>query len=565
MMRASAIVMSAPRQRCLGLSAADAVPGIAFLLLAVVILLRLDKGTDFSDEAYYALFVDDWLKGGIDSSSYLVVHETAALIVFPFAWLYLQVTGSTDGLFLFLRYLYLLGSVLASAAVIVLLRRLGLGVRSWSGGLLILAFIPFGLPAPSYNTIGLQALCVALAAYGCGVWAARRRTTDAWFAVSAFAWAVAAIAYPPLALAVCLMAALLLLLRKDRKLSAGRYVAMLVTAQAAGWVLVASVMSVSWVSMSWHYTLAIGAPGGLPAKLGRGVDLMAGNSWFAFLCVAAIGLGVVRRRLPFVVVVGATAGLVGMAFLQPAVFFVRSHDVVTLVALTGVGLIWDLRPSADSRARLVGILFTVSLGAGVATMIFATNLLFNFCLGAAFASALVVTVPDGGAGTRRDLMAAVAGLGVIGAVLSTSLTFFYGDSTAPGQVRERIPDGFFAGIFAGPDDVQLLEIVRDRVRPLVQDQPWVVYIGRNPGLVLGTSARLQMLSSYPFVAPASPQGLAETAAYYNAADPRPTTVFIYRDPLFDPVNPMGARFPEWYELSRIEKTPLGALEIYRRR
>ena len=43
------------------------------------------------------------------------------------------------------------------------------------------------------------------------------------------------------------------------------------------------------------------------------------------------------------------------------------------------------------------------------------------------------------------------------------------------------------------------------------------------------------------------------------------TVIIYRVPLVDSVNPMGPLFGEWYTLLRTEKTPLGVLEIYRRR
>lgn len=35
----------------------------------------------------------------------------------------------------------------------------------------------------------------------------------------------------------------------------------------------------------------------------------------------------------------AIAGLIELSFLQPAVLFTRSHDVITLLALTGAGLI----------------------------------------------------------------------------------------------------------------------------------------------------------------------------------------------------------------------------------
>ncbi len=141
-----------------------------------------------------------------------------------------------------------------------------------------------------------------------------------------------------------------------------------------------------------------------------------------------------------------------------------------------------------------------------------------------------------------------------------------GDSTTSHQVRHRIAEGFFSGIQAGPDDIQLLEIVRDRVAPLVQQgQPWLAYMGRNPGVILVTPVRLQMLSSSPLVAPVSARGLARIVAFYSSPNNRPMTVIIYRDPLVDPVNPMGPLFGEWYTLLRTEQTSLGVLEIYRRR
>jgi hypothetical protein len=547
----------------------DAAGAAVFLAISLLLMFRLSKGLDLSDESYYALFVDDWLKGSISSSSYLVVHQTAALLVLPFAWLFVHLQGSTDGMFLFLRYVYLLGSTFSSAIVVASLHKLGLGMRGWVAGLLLLAFIPFGLPAPSYNTIGMQALCVALAAYGRGTATTPARSANGWFAVSAAAWTVTTIAYPPLIVGCVVMAALLLLHRSDRRLAGWRYLAMLVAALVAGWSAVAAIMSVSRLRDSAQYTAALAPPGGLQAKLGRGVDLLADNRWYALLCFAAITVGLVRRRFPARVTTVSIVGLVALSLLQPPVLVARSHDVVTLLALTGIGLIWDVRPHADPTSRLLGILFTVSFVAGLTTMIFATNLLFNFCIGAAFAASLTFAVPAGTGQDWRAAAAAVAGLGVVGVILTTSLTTFYGDNTPPDRTRHRITGGFFAGIHAGPDDVNLLKVVQDRVAPLLQGQTKVVYIGRNPGVILTTPARMQMLSSYPFAAPASPReapkALAQTADFYSSPRNRPPIVIIYRDPLFVPANPMGSRFTKWYHLIRTEKTPLGALQIFRRR
>src|ERR1700755_1139482 len=86
----------------------------AMALLAVLIALRITRGVDLSDESYYAIFIDDWLKGGINTSAFLSVHQTAALVVYPAAWLYTKLTGSSEGLLLFLRTIFLLGAVVSS-------------------------------------------------------------------------------------------------------------------------------------------------------------------------------------------------------------------------------------------------------------------------------------------------------------------------------------------------------------------------------------------------------------------------------------------------------------------
>jgi hypothetical protein len=103
----------------------DAV-GIALTLLLVAALaFRITRGADLSDESYYALFIDDWLKGSIATSAFRTIHQTAALIVYPAAVLYAKAMGSSDGLFLFLRVLFLIGAVASSFFWTIFLKRLG--------------------------------------------------------------------------------------------------------------------------------------------------------------------------------------------------------------------------------------------------------------------------------------------------------------------------------------------------------------------------------------------------------------------------------------------------------
>ena len=54
-----------------------------FVIITLLIAARITNGIDLSDEAYYAIFVDDWLKGGIGTSTLIMLHQTAALLVYP--------------------------------------------------------------------------------------------------------------------------------------------------------------------------------------------------------------------------------------------------------------------------------------------------------------------------------------------------------------------------------------------------------------------------------------------------------------------------------------------------
>ena len=124
--------------------------------LLVRLAFRITRGIDLSDESDYAVFLDDWLKEGIRESPFLTLHQTAALVVYPAVLLFRWVMGATDGLILFLRSLDIVGAMMAAISAAVLFRRSGTCFGAWLAGALVLAFIPFGLPAPSYNTIGEQ-------------------------------------------------------------------------------------------------------------------------------------------------------------------------------------------------------------------------------------------------------------------------------------------------------------------------------------------------------------------------------------------------------------------------
>src|ERR1700704_3246919 len=93
---------------------------MTMLLLLVWLAFRATRGVDLSDESYYAVFLDDWLKEGIRESPFLTVHQTAALMVYPAALLFRWAMGSTEGLILFLRLIYIAGGMITAISLVAL-------------------------------------------------------------------------------------------------------------------------------------------------------------------------------------------------------------------------------------------------------------------------------------------------------------------------------------------------------------------------------------------------------------------------------------------------------------
>jgi hypothetical protein len=59
---------------------ADLIGAVAFVAILLTLAWRLRQGADFSDESYYAIFIDDWLKGGINSSVFQEVLGTLQIV-----------------------------------------------------------------------------------------------------------------------------------------------------------------------------------------------------------------------------------------------------------------------------------------------------------------------------------------------------------------------------------------------------------------------------------------------------------------------------------------------------
>jgi hypothetical protein len=269
---------------------------------------------------------------------------------------------------------------------------------------------------------------------------------------------------------------------------------------------------------------------------------------------------VTRHRFPLHARLATVAVLLALFATRPALF-VRSHDAVTLAALTGLGLLSGLRTNASRPERVIGLVYATSLLAGLTTCVTAFNAVFNFSIGALPAAALaVMSRPAPKFSSVADVLPVSA---VVAAVLSTSLFFYYGE--LPGQPpvsRERMADGFFSGLALAPNEAALVRLVRNRINPLLENNPPIAVIGRLPGLALAMPARLSM--PVPYAVPGGDKWLSLQEAFYRPPGRQPLFVLVYRDPDVMPSNPIP-HFDNDYALTEEVKTPLGYVGIFHRR
>ena len=540
----------AARPSAPGLQRLDVVGGLAWLLVVTALAWRITIGIDLADESYYAIFLDDWLKGGIRSSVLLSPHQSAALLLYPMARAYVAIHGSESGLILSLRTPYLLGSALASAGVFAFLRLVSWRGTAWFAALPTLAFIPFGLPAllQHHRHAGIAGGSAAFVAPFSGIASPRtgvgrpfppppsqsrpspiRRSLHC--SRLRDPARVRRAAGPPFS-------------PRRLRVAGGRRAGDRVDRTRRH-------LGLGRLSESALY-LKTCMDGELPRKLSLPPSLLEGHPAFAAACLAAVALGLLRNRAgPIWTSVAIGLLILPSAALQPALYL-ASHDIVVLLALSGLGLLGGFAAAATRGERLIAILYVASMAAGAVTTFAAWNSIYNFCIGGFPAAILSVAT----AGSAEKCSATIARFAVAGRtalagvlLLASSLSHFYGENPVEAGPRQYIKEGIFAGLAVRAGQAVLLGTMRDRLLPLIGSARTIAAFGHFPGLILLTPARTLM--PIPFFMPSTVSDAckATTQDFYRKHPPM--LIFDYRDAAHPHSIPVGPHFAEMYQPSSV--------------
>jgi len=176
---------------------------LAAVALAVVALAltwrRLFLGTDLSDEGFYIAVPYRMALGARPFVDEINVLQTAQFFVFPFVKLYVSLTGGATGIVLFTRHLYLAWVTAVALVCCVGFKRVVRWEHALAASLVCVTFVFVSTTNLSYNTLGAGFLAIGMAL---GVRAVAGGGRLRWLAAAGVAQALAALAYPPMVLAL---------------------------------------------------------------------------------------------------------------------------------------------------------------------------------------------------------------------------------------------------------------------------------------------------------------------------------------------------------------------------
>jgi hypothetical protein len=522
-------------------------PVIALGLCIVLLAARLTIGIDLSDESYYAAFIDGWLKTGIEHSHNLMVHQTADFLVYPLALVFRAVNGGSDGLVLFLRLVYLAIAAVATTALYrALAPRYGRPMAVFVA-LCALLFVPFGLPAPSYNTIGMCTLLAALALFAIHFSQALPKAgrhlglpVSLW--LSAICWAFACVAYPTMLAPLLLLLALSFLLLKAKTDRDILLHYLLACCGALG--LAAVALSVTFgLSRLFDMVLFTNAfnsvSGGVVRKAHFTASIFASHPRYAILLACAVAVAVIRgssklSRNPQWFIGLATALIVVFVMTTDSpTLFMRSHDLVLVLSVAGVGEAFRaLRDSRiDRGACAFGIIYLVSFAAGITTMITAFNGPYNFPIGGLLSAclALVPIASTSLKGSQASLQSKpnlILGAVACCAIGWSTFTFYYGQIVTPSHDMVLVREGAFKGLRTDSEQALFISDLTHAINTQRFCGSQMAVLGTGPGFYLMGAFAPSALSTWNYSGDAANPAAIKIAAFYRQEKNHPDVLVV---------------------------------------
>lgn len=517
----------------------------ATLLLAVlpVYAWRLTLGVDLGDESYYTATAVSWLRSSPAETGNLSLHQFAMALTYPFVKTYAWLRPDLKGLVLALRGVYgvfALGVGLLAYRLFVRILP-PLPAAGCAGAVLV--FIPFGLPAPSYNTLGMLGMIGGVCVVGRLVLEREAsptglRPADWRGAVLAGAlFVIGAAAYPSLVVLPPVSLGLFAgFFARQRRLTLLVFACWAALGLAALAAIVAGLGGPERLARMLAFASRLDGTFTLSDKLRRAGAMLTSSPSFLGCCVAAVGLGLLRRLLPSrasrLLHLGGVTALAAWSLLRaaPPIFATHGNDLVCFLAAAGLPALPVPGRRFTATARVVAALYLTGLAGGVLTSCTAYHSLFNFCLlgvlSGAAGMAAWLTSPDAGRPSERLLGTAWA-LGLAALVGYSSLQYIYAEGDL-GKVRlsARMRAGPFAGLRTRRTTADVLAKVARQVEPYRSECRTIEVFGL-PGPYLLAPFAMRSPMPYPLQDYATRRAYEVLTHYYAEPGHRPDLILWF--------------------------------------
>lgn len=127
-----------------------------FVLIAFCsTFVRIFFGVDFTDESQYVAQIVGPLKGGTLFITDRLFQQSGSILATPLAYLYIQLVGSTEGIVLFVRFLFFTASFATAFTLFKIFSKRISFDASLAIAALSLTYIPYNVQSVSYNTMAV--------------------------------------------------------------------------------------------------------------------------------------------------------------------------------------------------------------------------------------------------------------------------------------------------------------------------------------------------------------------------------------------------------------------------
>ncbi len=466
---------------------------ILFVISLLLCLLgyRLTLGVGLSDESFYLTMAESVIAWGKPFTVIENLAQISALLVVPFVifWQSGLHMGS-DGIILFLRFLYLILACTSSFFLFVYARtRLDRPVALLLS-VLPVVWIPYGLPACSYNTLGENFFLIGLILHCLSPSIGEIRQTATQNLLSILAplpFIIACIAYPTFALPIIAFLAITYFFSPSSQAKRQAKLSALLIIGIGLLIAVSVILLCGWENIDRALVIMSEfekAYSTLKHDLIK-QQLLTGNfpflSFFSLLCgsVTAFTKNQVLKNWAII----AFCAVLIMAASIPSSMYLQSHTAIILLATF-------LSPLLFSKQEIPFTIRTAmvcSLLAAAITTSCSTTIFYAFPLGAfpfvCFGLCEILRTLFDASGRFTKPIAWIL-IGTIVAVLfSSSWQFLFGESSFNLWQSERVPNGAFRWLRTSPQKRQLiLDLTRDFAA--LDGHCRTIYVAGQPGIYL---------------------------------------------------------------------------------